>query len=240
MLGQHSVVRSAEPAIEERLGRGDATIRVLLAERNGLLNEGIAALIGNMTDCALVGTASDGPLALSLAVSLAPHVILLGESLPGFMGVRAIEQLRREAPAAAVVVLADDLDDEAVWRALRAGVKGYLAHDATGPELSLAIRAAAQGDTLLGHRVAARFRRYLTAFVAPRQQFPDLTDRECEVLDLLGCGMSNLEIARRLQIRDKTVRNHVSNVLSKLGAEDRHEAGRRARAAGMGSDPSHR
>lgn len=206
---------------------------VLLADGRELLLEGLVALVTSMPGCRLLATARGGPEALYFARELAPQVILLDDDLPGLSGSQAIERLLDEAPKASVVVLARSTDDDAVRRALRAGARGYLAPDSTRAELRLAIEAAANGNAFLGHMVAARISRYFSVGRIADKAFPDLTDRELEVLDLVAQGLSNPEIAHHLAINSKTVRNHVSNLLSKLGVGDRREAAELARAAGM-------
>lgn len=155
--------------------------------------------------------------------------------MPVLSGAEAAARILSERPRTAVVMVTMFADDESVFHALRAGASGYVLKGANKAELERTITAAANGEAHFGHDVAKRFSHYFAAThgVGVAQPFPELTGREREVLALLAQGRTNAEIARQLQVTPKTARNHVSNVLGKLGAADRRDAAQRAREAGM-------
>jgi DNA-binding NarL/FixJ family response regulator len=182
----------------------------------------------------LVGEAADGDELLAVVQREKPDVVLTDLAMPGRSGVDAIRALRRAEPALPVLVLTMHADDESVFSALRAGAQGYLIKGADGAELVRAIQSVAAGDAVYGAAVAHRIVALLTG--APRAEaFPELTEREREVLDLMADGLRNHAIADRLGLSEKTVRNHVSNVLVKLQVSDRTAAAIKAREAGLGS-----
>ena len=169
-----------------------------------------------------------------------PDVVVTDLSMPDLDGVEATRLLLKAQPELAVLVLTMHEDDEHVFSALRAGARGYLVKGAGGEEIVRAVVAVASGDAVYGGPVARR----IVAFFAGEgdqspsvRAFPDLTPREREILDLLAIGCRNHEIARRLTMSDKTVRNHVSQVLLKLHVPDRTAAALRAREAGLGTPP---
>jgi len=209
---------------------------VLIADDHELILEGLALLVGTMSACQVVGVAHGGEEAVALATELRPQVILMDARMPGLTGAEAIARILAERPETAVVMVTMFVDDDSVFRALRAGARGYVLKGASKAELERAITAAAHGEALFNEAVVERFSRFFTATDVPNgaRPFPDLTPREREVLALLAQGLKNHEIARHLQVTVKTVRNHVSNVLGKLGAKDRGEAAAQAREAGIG------
>lgn len=210
-------------------------VTVLVADDHELFLEGLAALVSTMPSCRVVGAAHDGQEAVGLAKKLKPQVVLMDARMPGLSGTEAAARIVAELPSTAVVMVTMFADDESVFQALRAGASGYVLKGATKAELERAITAAANGEAHFGHDIIKRFSHYFAApYDAGRAQpFPDLTIREREVLTLLAQGLTNVEIARQLQVTAKTARNHVSNVLGKLGAADRGDAAQRAREAGM-------
>ncbi len=217
-------------------GRERATIRVLLADDHELFAEGLALLVASMPGFEVVGVARDGLEAVALGRSLQPDVVLMDARMPGLSGVEATARLLTSRPRTAVVMLTMFEDDESVFHALRAGALGYVVKGASLAELRRAIEAAAAGEALLGQAVAARMGHYFSVPTgrAVRLPFSDLTEREREVLELLAGGLSNVEIARRLHVSAKTARNHVSNVLGKLGVSTRVEAALKAKESGLG------
>ena len=211
--------------------------RILVVDDHASFRSGLRALLGTAGDLEVVGEASTGTDAVTIADRLQPDVILMDVTMPGGDGIEATRRIVEASPHVAIVILTMDAGDESVLRALRAGARGYVLKGAQRAELLRAIRAAAAGEAIFGPGVARRLATYLAppgpAAVRP---FPELTDREREVLDLIAGGRSNTEITDLLGLSPKTVRNHVSNVFAKLGVRDRAEAIVRAREAGMGGE----
>lgn len=207
---------------------------VLLADDHELFLEGLALLVGSMPGCEVVATAKGGARAVELAREHQPDVVLMDARMPDLSGAEATARIVAERPATAVVMVSMFADDESVFQALRAGARGYVLKGATKAELRRAIDAAAHGEALFDRAVVERFSRYFSASQAGAVPFADLTSREREVLALIANGLTNNEIARRLNVTGKTARNHVSNVLGKLGVPSRVEAALRAREAGLG------
>lgn len=214
-------------------------LRVLVADDHPMVRYGIAAVLEATDSVALVGQAADGRALLEQALADPPDVVLTDLSMPGMGGVELISTLRERLPDLPVLVLTMHADDEAVFAALRAGARGYLIKGADGAELVRAIESVASGEAVYGAEVANRIIGFFTgapdAYAA--QAFPELTDREREVLELMAVGLRNRAIADRLSLSEKTVRNHVSAVLLKLQVPDRTAAALKAREAGLGNDP---
>jgi DNA-binding NarL/FixJ family response regulator len=217
-------------------------LRVLIADDHMIVRDGLRLLIGTQPDLELVGEAINGSMALELCRSLSPDVILMDLRMPFVNGTQVIETLRLEHPSIMALVMSSSEDSADVALALRAGARGYLTKDAHHLEVLSAIRTVGRGGMVFGSAVIGGVMGslQLNPNVAPqpllsvRQAFAELTDREFEVLEVLAGHSRNGQIAARLQISDKTVRNHVSNILWKLGAKDRDEVVARARNAGMG------
>jgi DNA-binding NarL/FixJ family response regulator len=169
-----------------------------------------------------------------MAVRLRPDVILMDIRMPGLNGIEATRRITADSPHIAVVVLSMFDDDDSVFSALRAGARGYLLKGADREGIRRAVHAAADGEIIFGAGLAARMIGFFTAAPAPPLVFPQLTEREREVLDLVAQGQANAAIAARLRLSQKTVRNHVSNVLTKLQVADRAQAIVQARDAGLG------
>jgi DNA-binding NarL/FixJ family response regulator len=214
-------------------------VRVLLADDQALFREALATLLGVRTDVEVVGEAGNGAVALDLAAQLAPDVVLMDLHMPVLDGVAATRRLRVEHPAVQVLALTTFDDDQDVFAALRAGAVGYLLKDVPSERLVEGILAAARGESVLqpsvAAKVVARVARMPEDPPAPRPQplVVPLSDRELEVLRLLAAGSSNREIAGELFLAEGTVKNHVTNVLAKLGARDRTQAALRGRALGL-------
>ena len=214
------------------------TIRVLIADDHPMYRGGVRAALSDVGDVEIVGEAVDGDQAVASAVTLQPDVVLMDLHMPGTNGIEATRQLMAESPAISVLVLSMFDDDESVFAAVRAGARGYLVKGAAQEQIVGAIRAVASGDVLFGAGIAERVMTFFAASgrIGARagRQFPELTEREVEVLELIARGLNNAEIARRLVVSDKTVRNHVSSVFSKLHVADRAQAIVRARESGLG------
>jgi DNA-binding NarL/FixJ family response regulator len=215
----------------------DDTVRVLIAEDHPLFREGMRGRLDRVADVAVVGEAASGEEAVELAHKLEPDVILMDIKMPGLNGIEATREILRASPRVGVLMLTMFEDDDSVFAAMRAGAKGYLLKDSGGEGVVHAIRAVASGEAVFGPGVAERMIGFFSApRAAPRRTFPELTEREEEILSLVAQGKSNQLIARQLFVSLKTVRNHVSNILLKLQVADRAQAVIRARDAGMGHD----
>jgi DNA-binding NarL/FixJ family response regulator len=195
------------------------TIRILIAEDQRIVREGLVALLEDEDEVALLGEATNGQQAIELYAELRPDVVLMDLQMPLIDGAEATRQIRSRFPDARILVLTTYATDEFIFKALRAGAQGYLLKDASADELMSAIRAIHQGQTLLAPAVAAR----LVVGVSAGQP-ETLTPRELEVLTLIGQGRSNNEIAAALGITPRTTKVHVQNILGKLGATNRTEA----------------
>ena len=209
-------------------------IRVLIADDHPLFRDGLTAMLQAADDTELTGAATDGLQAVELALHGQPDVVVMDLHMPGMDGIEATRRIVADSPHIAVVVLTMFDDDESVFSAVRAGARGYLLKGADQEQILRAVYAAANGEIIFGTELAARVLAYFTAAPAALAIFPQLTDREREVLELVAQGRSNADIAARLQLSQKTVRNHVSNILTKLQVADRAQAIVRARDAGLG------
>ncbi|MEV4249301.1 response regulator transcription factor [Streptosporangium canum] len=208
-------------------------IRVLLVDDHPLLRHGLRALLEQVGGAEVVGEAGDGEEAITLALSLSPDVVVMDLVMPGVTGIEATRTLIDRRPDLGVLVLTMSEDDASVFAALRAGARGYVLKGADGNDFIAAVRAVARGEAVYGPAVARRIRRFLTT--GPESgPFPELTQREREILDLLASGKSNAEIARRLFLSQKTVKNHLTSIFAKLQVADRTQAVVRARRAGLG------
>lgn len=208
-------------------------VRVLVVDDHVFYREGIKTLLATRPDeLVVIGEAGTGEEAVAQAVRLEPDVVLMDLQMPGIGGITATRRLSESAPAVAVLVLTM-LDDDSVVPALRAGARGYLLKDASVDDLVRAITSVDRGQSVLAPQAADRVHRQLTrpAAVADRP-FPELTEREHDLLAEIVNGQSNHEIASSLGLTDKTVRNYVANILAKLQARDRRQLVQRARAAG--------
>jgi len=210
-------------------------IRVLIADDHPVFRFGLKALLGATPDLEVAGEAADGLQAVALAASLQPDVVVMDLNMPALHGLEATRRILQTSPHIAVMVVTM-FDDDSVFAAMQAGARGYLLKGAE-PEATLAaIRTVAGGEAIFSPTVARRVMEYFTRRQpnTPAQIFPELTDRERELLGLLSQGLTNAAIAERLTLSPKTVRNHVSNIFSKLQVADRVAAVIRAREAGLG------
>lgn len=205
------------------------TIRVLIVDDHAVVRQGLKMFLSLDSELEIVGEAVDGKQAVALARQLQPDVVLMDLLMPVMDGVTAISILRREVPETEVVALTSVLEDNAVIGAIRAGAIGYLLKDTESDELIRAIKAAANGQVQLSPKAAARLMRE----VRTPESLEALTERETEVLRLLARGLSNKEIAQALVIGEKTVKTHVSNILSKLNVSSRTQAALYAARMGL-------
>ncbi|MFD7711217.1 response regulator [Streptomyces sp. NPDC059786] len=211
-------------------------VRVVVADDHPMYRYGLVAALGTGGEVEVVGEAASGDELLAVADRTSPDVVLTDLTMPGLDGAGATRALLARHPGLGVLVVTMHEDDQALFAALRAGARGYLLKDADREEIVRAILALAGGDAVYGGAVARRIVDFFTG--AHRDYaarvFPELTEREREVLDLVALGCGNHQIARRLTLAEKTVRNHVSAILYKLQVSDRAAAVARARDAGLG------
>jgi DNA-binding NarL/FixJ family response regulator len=212
-------------------------IRVVVVDDHPLFRAGVVAALLTAEDVEVVGEAGDVASAVEAATALRPHVVLMDLQLPDGSGIDATRTILTASDDVRVLVMTMSNDDEAVVAAMRAGARGYVIKGAGRDELLHALRSVAAGGAVFSPQVADRLSGFFSSLAAVpgKAAFPSLTDREREVLELVARGFDNRRIARELFLSDKTVRNHVSNVLSKLEVEDRAEAAIRARNAGFGN-----
>ena len=213
-------------------------LRVLVADDHLIFRDGLRALLASTPDAELVGEAATGEEAIALASSLQPDLVLMDLQMPDLNGIEATRRIVRDSPHIRVLVVTMFEDDSSVLAAMRAGARGYLLKGATHAEMARAIRAVGEGEAIFSPAIAARLMEFFATFQPATlpQVFPELSDREREVLNLIAQGHKNPDIAARLVLSPKTVRNHVTNILSKLQVTDRSEAIIRAREAGLGLD----
>jgi len=211
-------------------------IRIMVADDNRQFRAGIRAMLRRETELELVSEVATGAEAIGAAEALQPDIILMDLHMPEVNGIEATRRILETSPHIRILVLTMFEDDDSVFAALRVGARGYLLKGADKAEIMRAIQAVERGEAIFGPAIAQRLMHY---FAAPRPTptvtaFPELTDREREILSLIAQGWSNSEIAARLVVSLKTVRNYVSNIFSKLQVTDRTEAILRARNAGLG------
>ena len=217
-------------------------IRILIADDHPVFRFGLRALCLAEPDLELVGEAQTGEEAIARAAALQPDVVVMDLNMPGLNGVEATRRIVATSPHIGVLVVTMFEDDDSVFAAMRAGARGYLLKGVDGTETVRAIRVVANGEAIFSPAIARRLMQYFAggradgARTAAPDAFPDLTEREREILDLIAHGYTNPAIAARLSLSPKTVRNHVSNIFSKLQVADRAAAIIRAREAGLGRD----
>jgi DNA-binding NarL/FixJ family response regulator len=208
-------------------------VRVLVADDHPLFRAGLLTALELNETVEIIGQAATGTEAVAIAARLHPDVVIMDLHMPDLNGIEATRQIVADHPATGVLVLTMLEDDESVFSAMRAGARGYLLKGAGPEEIGRAIDAVGRGEAIFGASVA----RQVIAFIAsprPPEPFPELTARERELLDLIAQGWSNARIAQHFALSTKTVRNHVSNILTKLRLPDRPQAIVRARQAGLG------
>jgi len=213
-------------------------IRVLVADDHQIVRDGLNALLGALDGVEVVGLAADGVDALHLVEETTPDVVVMDIQMPRLDGLEATRRITARHPAVKVVMLTMNEDDETVLAAIRNGASGYLLKGSGADEVQHAIRAAAAGGMVFGASLAAKVASYFSGAVRAEaaEPFPDLTERERQVLRLLAAGRSNDQIAGELYVSSKTVRNAVSGIYAKLHAAGRAEAIVKAREAGYGRD----
>ena len=218
-------------------------IRLVIADDHPVYRDGLARLLSEIGGFDVVGVAADGVEAVELAASLAPDVVVMDIRMPNLDGIEATRRITAASPSTGVVVLSMFEDDELVFAAVRAGARGYLLKDADDDEIAAVLRGIARGEAIFGPTTARRLLDMLGR--APEQSehttpnpFPQLTQREQEVLELLARGKRNATIADELFLSERTVRNYVSNVFTKLQVADRAHAIAAARDAGIGKPPT--
>jgi two-component system, NarL family, response regulator LiaR len=200
-------------------------ITVLLVDDHAVVRQGVEAFLSTQPGIAVAGQAASGSEALRLAAELAPDVVLMDLMMPEMDGVEATRRLKQISPRTQVIVLTSYHDDEHIFPAIRAGALSYLLKDAGPEEIATAVRKAAAGEAVIHPRVAARLVQEISGARAQEiNPFTELTESELEVLRLLAQALSNAEMAERLVISEKTVKSHVSNILSKLHLADRTQA----------------
>ena len=215
-----------------------STIRILIADDHTVYRWGLRTLLDSESDMKVVGEASTGKEVLDQASELGPDVILMDIQMPQVNGIEATRRIIEVNPDVGVVVLTMFEDDDSVFSAMRAGARGYVLKGAPPSEILKVLRAVAEGEAHFGPEIARRLTDFFSAPQppSPAEAFPELTDREREVLDLIAQGHSNAKIAARLFVSPKTVRNHIAHIFTKLQVADRAHAIIRAREAGLGRD----
>src|SRR6266849_1977495 len=211
-------------------------LRILLVDDHPLVRNGLRALLASVPDMTVVGEASNGEEAIAQAAELQPDIILMDLHMPGLNGIEATRRIVQVHPHIGILVLTMLEDDASVFAAMRAGARGYLLKGADQADVLRAIGVAAHGEAIFSPPIARRLMQYFANMqpVLPASAFPDLTEREREILGMIAMGKSNVEIAEELVLSPKTVSNHVSNIFSKLQVVDRAQAVLRAKQAGLG------
>jgi DNA-binding NarL/FixJ family response regulator len=211
-------------------------VRVVIADDHPMFRYGLRAVLATTDEVTVVGEAGDGQELLAVVDHERPDVVLTDLTMPGLDGVLATRRILDQFPGTGVLILTMHEDDEAVFAALRAGARGYLLKGADRAEIVRAVLAVASGQAVYGAKVTQRIVGFFTQAGTQHaaRAFPDLTPREREILALVAAGHGNHEIARRLVLSEKTVRNHLAAVLLKLGVPNRASAVAKARDAGLG------
>jgi DNA-binding NarL/FixJ family response regulator len=217
------------------------SLRIAIADDHPVFRDGLRALLSSLPDVEVVGEASTGEEAVTLAQHLHPDVVVMDVNMPDVNGFEATRRIIEDDPHANVLMLTMFEDDDSVFAAMRAGARGYLVKGSNQTEIIRAIEAVGAGEAVFGAPIARRMIEYFSTArtESGERAFPQLTDRERQVLDLIAQGNSNQAIAQSLVLSHKTVRNHVSNIFAKLQVADRAEAIVRAREAGLGRRQEH-
>jgi DNA-binding NarL/FixJ family response regulator len=213
-------------------------VRVLIADDHPMFRFGLTAAIGAAPEIDLLGEASSGEELVEMVDRVTPDVVITDLAMPGTDGVSATRQIKARHPGVAVLVLTMHEDDEAVFGAIRAGARGYMLKGADGGDIVRAVLSVARGDAVYGTNVAQRIVDFFTGADKSYATtvFPELTDREREILSLVAAGQTNHEIAHGLVLSEKTIRNNVASIMTKLQVSSRAAAVAKARDAGLGTD----
>jgi DNA-binding NarL/FixJ family response regulator len=209
------------------------TVRVLIADDHTLFRRGVRSLLSTVPGVEVVGEASDGETAVTMTAELAPDLILMDLQMPGGGGLAAIRTVTEQSPSANVLVVTMFEDDDSVFAAMRAGARGYVLKDMDPDDFARAIVTVGRGEALFSRGIATRMMQFFNEPHRASKPFPELTDSERNVLQLVASGASNSAIARELSLSPKTVRNYISNIFRKLQVADRAHAIVIAREAGI-------
>jgi len=217
------------------------SIRVLVADDHPVFRRGMRAILGAEPDTELLGEATNGEEAVTLALELRPDVILMDLNMPNLNGIEATRRILQASPDTAILMLTMFEDDKSILAAMRAGAHGYVLKGADGAEMLRAIHAVASGEAIFSPTITRRLTGYFATSggdskASSGQAFPNLTEREHEILSLMAEGYTNGAIASRLYLSPKTVRNYVSSIFTKLEVSDRSQAIVQARKAGVGTN----
>jgi DNA-binding NarL/FixJ family response regulator len=223
--------------LPEQPARGQIT-RVLIADDHVLFRYGLRTMLARIEGFEVVGEAATGEEAVKKAAEELPDIVLMDIQMPKMNGIEATRRVIAHNPGIGVVMLTMFGDDDSVFAAMRAGARGYVLKGADAEEVLKVVRAVDKGEVYFGPEIAKLILGFFSAPRAapPLEAFPELTVREAEVLDLIAQGRGNTEITRRLYVSPKTVRNHISNIFTKLQVADRAQAIIRAREAGLGRE----
>lgn len=210
-------------------------LRVMIADDHPVFRDGLRATLSVDPDILLVGEAGTGREAADLAARLRPTLVVMDIQMPDMNGIEATRKIVAASPTTNVLIVTMFEDDASVFAAMRAGARGYVLKGVRSAELLRAIRAVASGEAVFSPAIAERLTEYFGAMrnTVPPPVFPELTEREREILELVARGLKNAEIAQQLYLSPKTVRNHISSIFDKLQLADRAQAIVRAREAGL-------
>ena len=211
-------------------------IRVFIADDHTLFREGLKSLLMSVQDIEVVGEAANGQNTIDQVITLLPNVVLMDIQMPEVNGIEATRQIIRQVPQVGIIMLTMFKDDDSVFAAMRAGARGYVLKGADQAVMLRAIRGVTNGESLFSPEIAKRLMNFFGNLdrMSSVDAFPELTEREREILHYIANGETNAEIANNLVISLKTVQNHVSNIFNKLQVADRTQAAIRARQAGFG------
>jgi DNA-binding NarL/FixJ family response regulator len=215
-------------------------IQVIIVDDHPMFRGGLRALLSTVSGMEVVGEANDAETAITLVEQLQPDVVIMDIQLPAISGIEATRRIQENSPYIGILIVTMFEDDYSVFAAMRAGARGYVLKDANEDDILRAIRSIARGEVIFSPTIARRVMDYFSAGpsaefrTVPKRSFPELTERERELLNLIAQGVNNNQIAETLVLSPKTVRNHISSIFSKLQVAGRAEAIIKARDAGLG------